>query len=125
MVERMFGVAKKHFFILWETNEYPMATQAKIVTACGVMHNFICTYDPEQVLEPGEPAVVDTSPADARAVYGTGNIGGPETSRASKQREEIVKTMWLAYHQELEKRGQVQHALNSLLKFLGVYIREN
>jgi len=40
------------------------------------MHNFIRTYDPDEVLEPGEPEAVDTSPADARGVYGTGNIGG-------------------------------------------------
>jgi len=49
VVERIFGVAKKHFAILWDTNEYPMPTQAKIVSACGVMHNFICTYDPDQM----------------------------------------------------------------------------
>jgi len=107
VVERIFGVAKKHFSILQETNEYPMPTQDKIVSACGVMHNFIRTYDPDEVLEPGEPEAVDTSPADARGGYGTGNIGGPETCRASRQREDIAKAMWLAYQQELEKRGQV------------------
>jgi len=58
VVERIFGVAKKHFSILQETNEYPMPTQAKIVSACGVMHNFIRTYDPDEVLEPGEPEAV-------------------------------------------------------------------
>jgi len=64
MVERIFGVAKKCFAILWETNEYPMPTQAKIVSACGVMHNFIHTYDPAEVLEPCESEAVDTSPAE-------------------------------------------------------------
>src|SRR5882724_4757967 len=64
MVERIFGVAKKHFAILQKTNEYPMPTQVKVVSACGVMHNFICTYDPAEVLGPCEPEAVDTSPAE-------------------------------------------------------------
>ena len=51
VVERIFGVANKHFAIIQETNEYPMPTQAKIVSACGVMHNFIQTYDPDEVLD--------------------------------------------------------------------------
>src|SRR5882724_914055 len=49
IVERIFGVAKKCFAILWETNEYPMLTQAKIVSACGVTHNFIHTFDPDDM----------------------------------------------------------------------------
>ena len=81
VVERIFGVAKKCFAILWETNEYPMPTQAKIVSACGVMHNFIHTYDPAEVLEPCQPEAVDTSPAEDIG-GGNGNIGGPETHRA-------------------------------------------
>ena len=47
IVERIFGVAKNHFVILRETNDYPMLTQAKIVSACGVIHKFIGTYDPK------------------------------------------------------------------------------
>jgi len=35
IIERIFGVAKKHFVILRETNEYYMLTQAKVVSACG------------------------------------------------------------------------------------------
>ena len=107
VVERIFGVAKKRFAILRETNEYPMPTQAKIVSACGVIHNFIRTYDPDEVLEPCEPEAVDTSPAEVIGRPGTGNIGGPETHRASKQREDIARAMWLAYKQELEQRGEV------------------
>src|SRR5882724_13388807 len=52
IIERIFGVAKKHFVILWEMNEYPMLTQAKIVSACGVIHKFIGTDDPDDQPEP-------------------------------------------------------------------------
>jgi len=90
IVERIFGVAKKHFSILWETNEYPILTQAKIVSACGVTHNFIHTFDPDDMPEPVEPEGI--SPALYTGNLGAGSIGHPETCRASKQREDIAKS---------------------------------
>jgi len=87
VVKRIFGVAKKHFAILWETNEYPIPTQAKIVSACGVMHNFIHTYDPDEVLDPGEPEAVDTSPADARGFMVLATlVGQRHTGLQSRER---------------------------------------
>jgi len=85
IVERIFGVAKKHFSILRETNEYPILTQAKIVSACGVTHNFIRTFDPDDMPEPVEPEGI--YPALYTGDLGAGSIGHPETRRASKQRE--------------------------------------
>ena len=86
--------------MLWETNEYPMPTQAKIVSACGDMHNFIHTYDPAEVLEPCEPEAVDTSPAEDIGGLGTGRQHwGARDHRASKQREDIARAMWLTYKQ--------------------------
>jgi len=102
IVERIFGVAKKHFSILRETNEYPMLTQAKIVSACGVTHNFIRNFDPDDMPEPVEPEGI--SPALYTGDLGAGSIGPQETRRASKQREDIAKAMWLSY-QEFQERG--------------------
>jgi len=96
-------VAKKHFVILRETNEYPMLTQAKIVSACGVIHNFIGTFDPDDQPEPWG-LEVGSSP-QISDLPGTGYIGGPETQRASGKREEIAQAMWLSYQQELQARG--------------------
>jgi len=107
IVERIFGVAKNHFVILRETNDYPMLTQAKIVSACGVIHNFIATYDPDDLPEPWGPEEVFTSSAEAAGSLGSGSIGGPETHRASMKREDIAQGMWLSYQEELEARGQV------------------
>jgi len=87
IVERIFGVAKKCFAILQEANEYPMLTQAKIISACGVTHNFIHTFDPENMPEPLELEDEGTSPALYTEEHGSGGIGHPEICRASKQRE--------------------------------------
>jgi len=81
VVKRIFGVAKKRFAILWEANEYSMPAQAKIVSACGVIRNFICTYEPDEVLDPGDPEAVDTSPEDARGFMVLATLAGPETCR--------------------------------------------
>ena len=105
IVERIFGVAKKHFAILRESNEYPILTQAKIVSACGVTHNFIHTFDPDDMPDPVEPQDEATSPR-YKGELGAGSIGHPETRRASKHREDIAKAMWLSYQKEMQERGQ-------------------
>ena len=78
-------MAKKCFAILWESNEYPILTQAKIVSACDVTHNFIRTFDPDDMPDPVEPQDEATSPL-YKGELGAGSIGHPETRRASKQR---------------------------------------
>ena len=99
--------------ILQETNEYLMLTQAKIVSACGVIHNFIGTYDPDDQPEPwssegSQGSEGGSSPSSQVSDFlGTGNISGQETQRASWRREEIAQAMWLTYQQELQGRGQV------------------
>jgi len=47
--------------ILQETNDLSMVTQAKIVSACGVIHNFIATYDSYDLPEPWGPEEVFSS----------------------------------------------------------------
>ena len=95
--ERIFGMAKKCFVIIWETNEYPMLTQANIVSTCGVVQNFIGTYDPDDQPEPWAPEAVFSSFAQASGSLGSGTIGGPEFHRASMKREDIAQAMWLSY----------------------------
>ena len=107
VVERIFGVAKKCFAILRETNEYPMPTQAKIVTGCGVIHNFICTYDPDDMPEPWVPDTILSSLAQSSDTHGSGNIGFQENGHATMHREDISQAMWLSYQEELEQRRQV------------------
>ena len=82
-----------------------MLTQAKIVSACGVIHNFIRTFDPDDMLEPLEHEH-ETSSALYTGDLGAGSIGAQETCMASKQREDIAKAMWLSYQRELQERWQ-------------------
>src|SRR5882724_8689113 len=97
IIERIFGVAKKCFVILWETNEYPMLTQGKIVSACVVNHKFIGTYDPDDQPEPwgsgGSQGSEGGSPPSSQVpeLLGTGNIGAQETQRASGKRRTLLK----------------------------------
>ena len=56
--------------------------------------------------DPVEPQDEATSSALYKGELGAGSIGHPETHRASKQREDIAKAMWLSYQKEMQERGQ-------------------
>src|SRR5882724_13172104 len=107
IIERILGLAKKCFVSIQETNEYPMLTQAKIVSACGVIQNFIGTYDPDDQPESWGSEEVFSSSSQASGSLGSGTIGGPEIHRASMKMEDITQAMWLSYQEELEVRGQI------------------
>ena len=49
IIERIFGVLKRCFYILQLPPEYDMSTQALIPPALAVLHNFIREYDPEEI----------------------------------------------------------------------------
>jgi hypothetical protein len=46
VIERIFGVMKKHFRVLLLPQEYPIEVQVQLVSALVVMHNFIRVFDP-------------------------------------------------------------------------------
>ena len=82
-----------------------MPTQAKIVSACGVVHNFITTYDPADQPEPWDAEVAPSTSSDPAGGLGQGNVGGAETHRATKARDTIAKAMWLSYQETLIHRA--------------------
>src|ERR1700731_2614135 len=49
IIERIFGVFKKRFKVLVIPQEYNIKTQAKLVSALAVLHNFIRIHDPEDL----------------------------------------------------------------------------
>jgi len=106
VIERIFGVVKKRYSILRETNDFPQGTQAKIVSACGVIHNFIHTFDPNDELDPLEDEANALQAQDGGDHFsgGTGDIHGTETHRATEKRETIAQAMWLGYQAELQRR---------------------
>ena len=114
IVERIFGVAKKRFAILRESNEYPILTQAKIVSACGVTHYFIRTFDPDDMPDPVEPQDEATSPL-YKGELGAGSIGCPETCRAQSRERTLPKQCGLVTRRRC-KRGGSCSIIGRLLK---------
>lgn len=54
IIERMFGVAKRCFKVLVVAQEYSIQTQAQLVGALAVLHNFIRIHDPTDVSSDGD-----------------------------------------------------------------------
>jgi hypothetical protein len=50
VIERTFGVVKNRFAILKSQMPYPFKTQARIVIACCLLHNFIRRVDRDDVV---------------------------------------------------------------------------
>jgi len=84
----------------------PWPTQAKIVSACGVMHNFIRTYDPDEVLEPCEPVAVDTFPAEFTGGTWTATLRGQRPTELPSRGRALPEPCGLPTR-SLEKRGQI------------------
>ena len=91
---------KKRFAILRWENDYLVNTQAKIPPACAVLHNFICTYDPTDNLEPW----VSDHPLTQTATSQPGDIDAAKTCRAIHKMEVMAQAMWDSYKAELETR---------------------
>src|ERR1700722_4464757 len=51
IVEQIIGVCKKRFKVLVVAQEYDLPTQAQLVSALAVVHNFIYIYNPEDLPE--------------------------------------------------------------------------
>jgi len=102
--------------IIRETNEYPMLTQAKIVSACGVIQNFIGTYDPDDQPEPWSSEEVFSSSDQASGSLGSGTIGGPEIHRASMKRGTLLKPCGLATKRSWRSEDRFKNHLEMLCR---------
>jgi hypothetical protein len=96
VIERTFGVLKRRFKVLTAAQEYPMADQARIVSAVAVVHNFIRTYDPKDTIFIEEN--VDKGQRDApKKDPGENMAYKDERGRAAERRDEIARAMWRKY----------------------------
>jgi hypothetical protein len=101
VIERIFGVLKKRFKILVSTPEFSTSTQACLICALAVVHNFIRIHDPEDMPEP-----VEGENGECTEEGGLRDgISPAERSRASERRDVIAAAMWAAY----EWRGASRH----------------
>lgn len=94
--------------------EYDLRTQSKIPAALAALHNFIRTWDPEDmaydddednnlnmdVREDGEEMPIPPENLGS-------NISPAERLRAGAKRDEIAKAMWEVYQEELCIRGEI------------------
>jgi hypothetical protein len=89
-----------------------MQTEAKTVSACGAVHNFIRTYDPDDIPEPWEAAENAVPLSACTGALGTGGIAPAKTRRATQNREKIAQAMWVSYQEELQRKG---HSLKVIM----------
>jgi hypothetical protein len=97
---------KKHFKVLVTTPEYSLKTQAQLVLALIVIHNFIRIFDPEDLPEPDD----DNNGPNQGTEENTGRlqmgVSVEEKSRATKFRDEIAKKMWQDYQRWKANQGR-------------------
>jgi DDE superfamily endonuclease len=94
VIERIFGVLKKRFKVLLVAQEYSFATQAKVIPALAVLHNFIIINDPGEIsLDEIEPeANLDDTRSSEQPV-----VQNEERARAAARRDSIAMAMWEDY----------------------------
>ena len=108
VVERIFGILKRQFQILYLPPEYNMSIQSHIPTALAALHNFICHYDPEEIDMYRDPtAEFDLEVLEMAATASVGELGtGPasvaERNDVNKRWDRITRDMWAQYSMYLE-----------------------
>jgi DDE superfamily endonuclease len=89
VIERKFGTWKRQFKILRETSEYPIDIQIKIITALGVVSNYI--FDDGDIRY-GDHDIV-TARLEQDEVPGD-QIIGQTSGNANAFRDELAQRMW-------------------------------
>jgi hypothetical protein len=95
VIEQIFGVVKWRSKVLVVAQEYSIQTQAQLVGALAVLHNFIQIHDLTDVIDgdedPGEDAIPPCCPRHWH------NPGQQERQRADNCQEQITLDMWNDY----------------------------
>ncbi|KAI0246948.1 hypothetical protein BJV78DRAFT_1101525, partial [Lactifluus subvellereus] len=97
-IEQIFGILKRRFMILTHPPEYSMAVQAHIPPGLAAIHNFICIYDPEEILD-FDYISEDPGPSFGSVALGPANLA--EREEATAERDRIAQAMWTGYQEEL------------------------
>lgn len=114
VIEWIFGVCKRCFWLMAAAAEYALPIQTKIPAAIAALHNFIRTWDPDDLAT--EDGDSDDNAADNGGNHPNipitpenlgGHISAAEKTRASAKRDEIAKAMWADYIEEVQIRGNI------------------
>ncbi|SRR6266576_3813981 len=126
VIERIFGVLKRHFRILLLSPEYNMEIQACIPAALAAIHNFIRINDSEDVkltlpvsveaenhrfggVAAGDDELGRDLPRAARGGEPDDNAPLPaEGSTATERRDQIAQAMWVQYQEVLRARVEAE-----------------
>jgi len=114
IAERIFGVMKRRWKIIRETNSFDLRTNAKIVAALAALHNFIRQHDIEDLMDPWE--VDDDGGGGGANVQQIGTEAA--TQQAAALREPIANDMWSDYRSVIDahnanRRRQAQRRRNA------------
>jgi hypothetical protein len=93
MIERIFGVMKRHFWVLLLTKEYLIETQVQLVSALTVVHNFIHLFNPRDKELNTTHIPRETSCTDSENM----RLPADDQGNALRHREDIVQAMWRDY----------------------------
>jgi hypothetical protein len=124
VIERIFGVVKRRFRLLVVAPEYDLRTQAKMVPAICVLHNFIHIHDNDDLPEVHQVPGANHGVVVTGGVEGLGgDISSAERNQASELRDSIAKAMWDSY-QYISSRSLRRVATNtaSSLDFQTVFV---
>ena len=91
IIERAFGLLKRRFRILRTPPEYSLDTQADIVYACVVIHNFLIE---QRVLEMGMEHLRDDLPEETENLVVKEDMDG---QKMAERQAQIAKGMWELY----------------------------
>jgi hypothetical protein len=97
VIERIFGVVKRRFRLLVVAPEYNLETQAKMVPAICVLHNFIRIHDIDDLPDILQHPQVQEGLANNSGDLGNGDVSAAESNRASILRDSIAQDMWASY----------------------------
>lgn len=109
VVERIFGVLKKRWYILNRGPQYSQDVQAKIPSGLAALHNFILEYDPSDIDNYAEDIlqIVSQETPEPLGDLGNGPIPRGEYQRSLSRRDRIAEEMWEDYQQFLQDHPEV------------------
>jgi hypothetical protein len=104
VIECIFGVVKRRFRLMVAAPEYSLETQAKIIHAICVLHNFIHVHNPDKDLGAPETELDRRMPQRSAMDFG-GSVTTEETNSANARRDSIAQHMWAQYQEYITKVG--------------------
>lgn len=100
VVEKFFGVTKRHFQNFRSAPEYYYNIQISLVFVVTALHNFICMYQSEEDIYDREQGELDERLDDDEEIVETNpNLAKGDGRKMNEFRDRIATEMWQDYVQ--------------------------